>query len=83
MSISHTEILAEQTETNEEKQLRILEELLESVGRSLRRDMYRIPADWDGHEIRQWVADRFAGSAGSMSGSRLATYRNDCLVKAL
>jgi hypothetical protein len=83
VSISQTEILADEPENAAEKQLRILEELLESVGRTLRRDMYRLPEDWDGNEIRQWVADRFAASAGSMQGSRLATFRNDCWVNSL
>lgn len=42
-----------------------------------------VPAAWDGHELRHLLADKFAASAGTLTGQRLKEFRNDCLVHNL
>lgn len=45
----------------------------------------KIPATWDGHELRQLLADKFTSAVfkGSMSGQRKAEYNNYVLVNDL
>lgn len=37
-----------------------------------------VPENWDGHEIRQWLADKFAAEVfrDVMKGRRLRDYKN-------
>jgi hypothetical protein len=44
-----------------------------------------VPESWDGHEIRQWLADKFDQERTHLMGDRkrLNSYRNDVLVNNL
>lgn len=46
--------------------------LMDSVKRSMFHGIDRglVPEEWDGHELRQWMADRFAQSADMSSHMR-------------
>lgn len=46
----------------------------------------RVPEDWDGHELRQWVVDYARESAivsSGLRGKRAREYRNTRLVNNL
>ena len=44
-----------------------------------------MPEEWDGHELRQYIADRFSDRVlmGAMSPRRKKDYENDVLVRNL
>lgn len=41
----------------------------------------KMPENWDGFELRQYVADFFASEVVQMSRQRKREYRNDLLTK--
>lgn len=41
------------------------------------------PAHWDGFELRQYVADRFAANVSPMGRVRMREYQNDVIVNNL
>ncbi len=68
---------------------RFVKELIENIHSELKEKMPRVPEEWDGHELRVWIADRFE-EAAKMSciredkrGSRRREYKNDVLVMNL
>jgi hypothetical protein len=67
-------------------QERIVTELLNDVGCTILHDIAtgKIPATWDGWELRQLAADRFANQSRlAEDPKRLKAYRNTVLVKGL
>lgn len=61
----------------------VQKELLEKVDRA-------VPAEWDGHELRVWIAETFTweaagtrGQNGLMSGTRYRDYKNEVIVRNL
>jgi len=67
-------------------QKRIITELLASVGDSIQHDIDtgKVPPEWDGWELRQLAADRFANQSRlAEDKKRLHAYRNTVLVKGL
>ena len=48
-------------------------------------DAGKVPANWDGHELRQWLQDRFtaANFGDALRGSRRRAYKNTVLVNNL
>lgn len=66
-----------------------IDQLISSVHSDLKMKLARVPEEWDGHELRVWIATYFE-SAASMScihhdkrGSRRRTYDNAVLVNNL
>lgn len=65
--------------------------LMDSVKRSMFQGIERgaVPEDWDGHELRQWLADRFEQSADMSSqmknkrGGRRKEYERVIIVNNL
>ena len=39
-----------------------------------------VPAEWDGLELRQWLADKFANETCPLGRKRLKDYRNTVAV---
>ncbi len=71
--------------TKHEKK-RFVRDLARAVERQIIDDIAtnKVPEDWDGHDLRQLLADRFAHEAGRpMDRARLKSYRNDCLIHNL
>ena len=69
-----------------EDQKRIVTELLTTVGNTIQHDIDtgKIPPEWDGWELRQLTADRFANQSRlAEDKKRLSAYRNTVLVKGL
>lgn len=66
------------------QQRQFMNELIENVKQGLLRDTNRIPQEWDGYELRRWIAHRFQNAIiGEMSGKRLKAYKYTLLAKNL
>jgi len=66
-------------------QIKLVRDLTESVVGEIidkiRAD--RVPANWNGFELRQLLADNFAGEVGTMPPARMREYRNAKLLGML
>ena len=62
--------------TTKEKRI-FISDLIESVRNDLMNDVPKMPIDWDGHELRKLIADRFEWQVSDLmkSGQRLGEYR--------
>lgn len=63
-------------------------EFITSLCDSLKADILskadKMPDDWDGHELRQYIADKAQEIVWTrMSRSRKQRYNNECLVRNL
>lgn len=63
---------------NKQEREQFVEDLIANVKDGLLRAVDRLPAEWDGHELRQLVADRFAEVSWALKNNkkRLKDYRN-------
>lgn len=60
---------------------------MQSMTEHAMRASDKMPETWDGHEIRQWLADEFAREVSSVmkpsrGNRRLRDYRNDVGTRA-
>lgn len=62
---------------------RFIRELTKSVADSIIRSIPEMPAYWNGHELRQYVADQFAHQIHPMKGQRMCDYRNTIATTTL
>ncbi len=66
------------------EQRRFIRELVRNVGRDLLKQVPRVPKEWDGHELRQLIADRFALASWTFREQRYRgryrRYRNEVRV---
>ena len=63
-----------------------IEEYFETVKKSVLAKLNDIPSDWDGSELRQYIADKFAESINphfNKRGKRWRDFRNDVIVRNL
>lgn len=66
------------------EQEQFVKDLTKTVRDSLLGDLPRVPEDWDGNELRQWIADRFKNQVTSpLKGKRKRDYKNAVIVKNL
>jgi hypothetical protein len=71
-----------------EQKIIFVKALVNAVKDEVLAKIDQTPEDWDGHELRQWLADKFADSA-SMSQmqdkrqSRRRAYENTVIVRNL
>jgi len=78
--------ITQESNMKTENQERIVRELLASVQATILDDIWhgKVPAEWDGWELRQLAADRFANQSRlAEDKKRLSAYRNTVLVKGL
>ena len=71
---------------NTSEQIEFVKKLSENVVNEILNDIQggRIPANWDGIELRQLLADRFASANFvKMGRGRKREYNNFCLVNNL
>lgn len=68
-----------------EKKVEFITALMDYVRTGLLSSMDRVPAEWDGHELRKWLADAFASQVykPAMKGKRLKAYNNAVIVNNL
>lgn len=56
----------------------VIQEMMETIGKG------KVPENWDGVELREWMAERFnQARLGGMSRGRKAKYNNDIMVNNL
>lgn len=65
-----------------------IHDLVNSIHASLQEDVATVPEEWDGHELRQWIADRFSsratlGSLMKRGTKRRIDYENEILIRNL
>ena len=68
---------------NEKKKL--IRTLVASVKTDALAAVAKMPEDWDGIELREYLADKFAECRfrGTMDKRRMSRYRNEVLVRNL
>lgn len=76
---------------NMREKRKFVRDLIKSIQASIEERLVDTPDDWDGVELRQYIADTFSDRAGAMSfqsgtlrdRKRLNEYRNTVLVRNL
>ena len=65
-----------------EQQKQFVVELTENVTKDMLKVIAYVPEEWDGHELRQWIADRFAQCSFTLKENkrRYREYKNTVLV---
>ena len=60
------------------QQRQFVKELIRNVQADLLSIVDRVPEEWDGHELRQWIADRFDAASFTLDGmkARKRAYKN-------
>lgn len=68
---------------NKHDQAKLLESVLDNMKASLLTRVEHFPENWDGIEIRQYVADKFRNDTRPMHLKRLRRYKNDVMTRPL
>lgn len=68
--------------TTKEKQ-KFIRDLTKSVVCGIIEKCDKMPNEWDGHELRRLIADKFANETTSMPPARIRSFRNECLTRNL
>jgi len=76
---------------NKKEQLKLVNALSKSIASDLCAAIKgnRVPPEWDGHELRCWLADHHAASASisdirhNKKSQRARDFENHCLVENL
>lgn len=71
---------------NKQEKEQFIKDLMGHVQKSMLNKLDKVPEDWDGIELRQWIADTFDWErTGSfvIDKKRLKNYRNEIIVKNL
>jgi len=68
-----------------EAKVTFTKELIATVQRDILRKMRKVPDDWDGHELRQLVADHFQAATTPLmeKGKRRRHYENEVMIQGL
>jgi hypothetical protein len=68
---------------NAREKARFIRELSKALTAEMLAAIPKMPEEWDGHELRQYMADKSAGVvfSGTMPRKRLREYRNTRLVE--
>ena len=69
------------------EQRRFVRDLVRNVERDLLENVSRVPKEWDGHELRQLIADRFVLVSWTLkekgNRGRYRRYRNEVRCRDL
>ena len=68
---------------SKKEQRQFVKELNASVMATMRERFARIPKEWTGIELRQYMADMFADSTYTMGRANKRKYNNDVLIHNL
>jgi hypothetical protein len=60
--------------------LRFIDDLIANMKASVVAAVDAMPEDWDGHEIRKYIADKCIGNVTAMTPRRLREYHNTVAV---
>lgn len=69
--------------TTTRQKAKFISELIASVEKRLKQQVKRVPKEWDGNELRQWIADAFVANAVPFKGKRRKAYNNDVAINGL
>ncbi len=59
-----------------------ISDLIQSVRDEILSTVSKMPTDWDGHELRQLIADKFRNQASRrITGKRLKEFRNEVATR--
>lgn len=63
----------------------LIEQLIDNLKRDVLKRVDRMPEEWDGHELRKFIADYFSMHYAftDLGRKRLKEYKNTCLVNNL
>lgn len=68
----------------EQEKVRFINDLCDSIKKDILSNVPKMPEEWDGHELRQYIADRAkCAQFAKMAPSRKAKYNNTVLVNNL
>ena len=70
---------------SKKEQRRFVRDLIRNVRADLLMRTKLIPDEWDGHELRQWIADCFQAASFTLDTmpARRRAYRNEILTRGL
>jgi hypothetical protein len=69
---------------SKEEKKQFIQEFIGRVQESLLSKLDRVPEEWDGYELREWIADTFDFERqGMMSAKRRKDYKNEVIVRNL
>lgn len=58
-------------------------DLIDTVRDEILGKLDRVPQNWDGHELREYIADKFGWQRGNLSPSDKREYKNAVLINNL
>lgn len=67
---------------NAEQKREFINDLIESVKETILGNVPNMPEDWDGNELRRYIADKFS-TYTNMGSARLRAYRKTILISDL
>jgi hypothetical protein len=65
------------------QQRQFVTDLCDNLRSDLLESVNKVPENWDGHELREWVADTAGQFKGGMIRTRKREYKKDILVNNL
>lgn len=71
---------------SQEEKIEFIKKLTDSFQKSLLEKLPRVPENWDGFELRQWIVDSAADQmlcGSGLEGKRKREYKNDVIVNNL
>ncbi|NCX56251.1 MAG: hypothetical protein EBW87_03530 [Burkholderiaceae bacterium] len=66
-----------------DQKTKFIRDLTTSVVMDIIASVRKMPEEWDGHELRQFIADKFAWNTTAMTRSRMKDYKNEVVVRNL
>jgi hypothetical protein len=71
---------------NQDEKDALVQSIVDDLKLSILSRIPKMPEDWDGHELRQFIADYYQANyiwGTQMTGKRRKDYKNTCLVDNL
>ena len=72
---------------NKREKTKFVRDLMGSIQKTIIKNIDRMPDEWDGSELRQYIADKTADLAGSLlmrqKGSAFKDYKNEVITRNL
>ena len=68
--------------TQAEKE-KFINDLVGHVRREIVESIPKMPEEWDGHELRLYIAEKFSDKKNKLAPSRLKAYASEVLVRNL
>lgn len=80
-------LAGERTQYDMQRQSKFVVDLIDAVRAEILNKLarYEVPENWDGHELRHYIADKFADCVfgTALQGKRLKDYKNTIAISNL